>query len=498
MIFQDLLLCQATRILITLGLVWPLQATTNAVPNVVIFITEDQSCDLGILGTKGLDTPSIDHFAKGGVNFTRAFALSPVCSPSKMALFTGTYPHGNSAIHNVPNYGVNFPLPSHRDPSDLSRGGIHEDLPTLIELLREHQIFTAVTSKSHVQPIRKFPFHKGYVHSTTPKDAERITKDVVERAKDRPFFLWYNIGSPHLPFKAVPADNGKWNPKGGLLGDGGVTNVDPNEIVVPACYPDVPAVRQDIADYYGAIECIDDIFQKLIDTLDSEGELDNTLIIYTSDHGIGLHRAKQSIYAAGLQVPLLVSGLDTKGKRTITHPVSHLDLSPTMLDYLGIDQPETMIGKSLRPILNGSQDAFPERPTILTACHRYYSARAVTDGNYYYIHNISQPQGGSLQSPQRVLNEDQYRPGKPWYNRTYSATVSAAGTLPHQLLKQIVEGGLPTEELYDLAKDPWMVHNLINDPKHQELLPKFKQQLLEWRSISGDTAENLKRRTKAR
>ncbi|MGB6220184.1 sulfatase family protein [Haloferula sp.] len=498
MMFQASLLSLATRVLVTLGLAWPLRASDSAVPNVVIFITEDQSCDLGILGTKGLDTPSIDNFARGGVNFTRAFALSPVCSPSKMALFTGTYPHTNSAVRNVENYGVQFPLPKNNDPSDLSRGGVHEDLPTLIELLREHQIFTAVTSKSHVQPIRKFPFHKGYVHCTKPKDAERITKDVIKRAEDRPFFLWYNIGSPHLPFKAVPADNGKWDPKGGLLGDGGVNNVDPKEIEVPACYPDVPAVRQDIADYYGAIECIDEIFQRVIDTLGSEGELDNTLIIYTSDHGIGLHRAKQSIYAAGLQIPLLVSGLDTEGGRTITHPVSHLDLSPTVLDYLGIDQPQTMIGKSLRPILNGSENAFPERPTILTACHRYYPARAVTDGKYYYIQNLSQPKGGSLKRPQRVLNEDQYKPGKPWFNRTYGATVSAEGTLPHQLLKQIVEGGLPAEELYDLDNDPWMVRNLINDPRHRSVVPDLKLQLLEWRKISGDTPENLKRRTTPR
>ncbi|MEP4079392.1 sulfatase [Haloferula sp.] len=464
-------------------------------PNIVIFITEDQSCDLGILGTKGLDTPSIDKFGKGGANFTRAFALSPVCSPSKMALFTGMYPHANSAVRNVPDYGVKFPLPKDKDSSELILGGVHEDLPTLIEILRDNKVFTAVTSKTHVQPIRKFPFHKGYAHSTTPEAAEGIVKNVVKHSKDRPFFLWYNLGSPHLPFNAVPKVNEKWDPKGGLVGDGCVTNVDPKEIEVPACYPDLPAVRQDIADYYGSIECIDGIFQRVIDTLGAEGKLDNTLIIFTSDHGIGLHRAKQSIYAAGLQIPLLVGGLDTKADRTISHPVSHLDLSPTVLDYLGIEQPETMIGKSLRPILTGTQDSFPERPTILTACHRYYSARAVTDGKYYYIQNLSQPKGGTLAKPQPVLNQDQYKPGEPWFNRTYDATVAAKGTLPHKLLKQIVEGGLPEEELYDLAADPWMVNNLINDPRHREVLPELRLQLLEWRSKSGDDPKNLKRQT---
>ena len=464
-------------------------------PNVLIFITEDQSADLGCLGTKGLDTPHLDRFAASGVNFTRAFALSPVCSPSKMALFTGTYPHANSATRNVFNYGVDFPLPADKDPSDLRLGGVHEDLPTLVELLRANDVFTAVSSKTHVQPVRKFPFHAGYRKTGTPRDARALVSDVMERSGDRPFFLWYNIGSPHLPFKNVPQANGKWDPKGGLLGDGGVTNVDPNMIVVPNCYPDVPAVRQDMADYYGAIECIDDIFQAVLKTLEARNELDNTLVIFTSDHGIGLHRAKQSIYAAGLQVPFLARAPDSSGGRTIKHPVSHLDISPTVLDYLGIDQPRSMIGKSLRPILTGRQSTFPDRPTILTACHRYYQARAVNDGSFYYIRNLNQPKGGTLQNARAVLNTDQYQPGPPWFNRTYPATVAAKGTPQFTLLKRIVEGGLPEEELYDLEKDPSMVHNLIGNPEHAPRVATLKKELAKWRKLSGDTPANLKRRT---
>ncbi len=461
--------------------------------NILVFIIEDQSADLGCLGTKGLATPHLDAFAKGGTNFTRAFALSPVCSPSKMALLTGTYPHTNSALRNVKNYGVNFPLPK-KDPSDLKLGGVHEDLPTLIELLREKNIFTAVTSKTHVQPIRKFPFHKGYAKPSRPEDAEHIVSDVIQRSADKPFFLWYNIGSPHLPFRSVPRVHGMWDPEAGINGDGGVTNVDAEAIEVPNCYPDTPAVRQDIADYYGAIQCLDTLFQSVLDTLKEKGELGNTLVIFTSDHGIGLHRAKQSIYAAGLQIPLLVQGPGTKPKQTINHPVSHLDLSPTILDYFEMPQPKSMIGKSLRRIIEGKQSTFPDRPTILTACHRYYSARAVNDGRYYYIKNLTQPKGGTLEKPQRVLNQDQYQSGPPWFNRTYAATAAAKGTLPHTLLKQIVEGQLPNEELYDLKQDPWMINNLIGK-KHQADLPFLKKQLANWRKLSGDHPKNLKRRT---
>ena len=464
--------------------------------NVILVITEDQSADLGCLGTKGLDTPQIDKFCAGGVNFTRAFTLSSVCSPSKMALLTGTYPHTNSAVRNVWNYGVKFPLPKDKDPSDVRLGGVHEDLPTLIEVLRENKIFTGVSFKSHVQPVRKFPFHRGYPDPATPAKARQIINQVVQHSGDRPFFLWFNTAAPHLPFKHYPQAQGKWDPKGGLVGDGGVTNVDPNAIEVPKFYPDTPAVRQDIADYYGAIECVDTVFGAMMQTLKDQDLLENTVIIYTSDHGIGLHRAKQSIYAAGLHVPFLVQAPDQKPGRTIKHPISHLDLSPTILDYFGISKPKTMIGKSLRPVISGKKETFKDRPTILTACHRYYNARAVTDGKYYYIRNLTQPKGGTLAKPQPVLNTDQHQPGPPWFNRTYEATVAAKGTVPHKLLKQIVEGCLPTEELYDLDTDPGMIDNLLEPgKKHSANLPFLKSQLKLWRKQSGDNPTNLKRRT---
>ncbi|MFK7912119.1 MAG: sulfatase-like hydrolase/transferase [Akkermansiaceae bacterium] len=465
--------------------------------NVILVITEDQSTDLGCLGTKGLDTPHIDKFAAEGVNFTRAFTLSPVCSPSKMALLTGTYPHTNSAIRNVYNYGVKFPLPKGSDPSNTKLGGVHEDLPTLIEVLREGGIFTGITFKSHVQPIRKFPFHRGYPDPANPAQARSIINQVVKQSGGGPFFLWFNTAAPHLPFKHYPQAQGKWDPKGGLLGDGGVTNVDPKEIEVPKFYPDTPAVRQDIADYYGAIECVDTTFGAMRAALKQQGMLENTVIIYTSDHGLGMHRAKQSIYAAGLHVPFIVQAPNQKPGRVIKHPISHLDLSPTILDYFGIKKPATMIGKSLRPIINGKNDTFADRPTILTACHRYYSARAVTDGKYYFIRNLTQPKGGSLANAQPVLNTDQYQPGHPWYNRTYEATVKAKGTVPHKLLKQIVEGGLPAQELYDIDTDPGMVNNLLEPgKKHDANLPMLKSQLTMWRKKSGDHPGNLKRRTK--
>ncbi|MEN8848461.1 MAG: sulfatase-like hydrolase/transferase [Akkermansiaceae bacterium] len=485
--------------------------TSPAVPvkNVLFFITEDQSLHLGLYDTnpvggftgdsanpadnttRGLDTPHLDSLGNGGVVFDRAFALSPVCSPSKMALYTGTFPHTNSAHRNVFNYGTNFPLPSGSDPSNTNLGGVHEDLPTLIEVFRDRGWYTAVSSKSHVQPVRKFPYHEGHPSLGTPSAATSAMNDVITKAGDRPFFFWANVGSPHLPFKAVPNVNSVWDPNGGLTGDGGVTNIDANAIDVPNCYPDVPGVRQDIADYLGSIKVIDGIVQACLDTIEARGLTGETLIIFTSDHGIGLHRAKQSIYSTGLQIPLLVSGPDVTGNRRIKEPISHLDLAPTLTDYIGMPQLPSHLGKSLRPIFEGAQNDFPERNTMLTACHRYYNARAVTDGRYYYVRNITKP-SGTLAQPQLALNTDQYQGGSPWFNRTYDATLSATGSLGRDLLLQTVTGknssgeNLPDEELFDLDNDLWCTNNLIDDPALQSIITNLRAELSSWRTATED------------
>ncbi|MFK7850956.1 MAG: sulfatase [Akkermansiaceae bacterium] len=455
--------------------------------HIVFILTEDQGPDLGCLGTKGLDTPNIDVLGQSGVIFEKAFALSPVCSPSKMALFTGTYPHTNSAYRNVRNYGVNFPLKG--DPSDLRLGGVHEDLPTLIEILRKAGWHTAISSKSHVQPIRKFPYHQGHPNPGTPAAAAKVIQNTFRAAGDRPVFLCFNVGSPHLPFRALPRANGVWDPKGGLLGDGGVTNVDPASIEVPNSMPDVPGVRQDWADYYGSIEVVDSLFGTVQSSLADLGLTDKTLLVFSSDHGIGLHRFKQSIY--GLQVPLLIDGPNVEGNRRISEPVSHFDLAPTFLDFAGIETPASMGGKSLLPILSGKEKT-TNRKTVLTACHERYDARAVCDGRYYFVRNLRQVEGATLAQPAKALNADQFQGGKPWFNRAYDATVAATGSPQRKLLKDLVEGKLPDTELYDLENDPWCANNLADKPALAPVIDRLKKEMTQWRASTHDYQESPK------
>lgn len=479
-------------------------ADSRPVRNVVIFLTEDQSADLGCMGTAGLATPAVDSFAKSGVLFERAFCLSPVCSPSKMAMFTGTFPHQNSACRNVPDYGTQFPLVG--DPSNLSLGGVHEDLPTLVEILRKHGYFTATSHKSHVQPVRKWPYHKGYGQPTTPKVARSYINNLISSARGRPFYMTFGIGAPHLPFRGILKDQGKWSETGGLVGDGHATNINPGKIKIPDAYPDQAGVRQDFADYYGAIQCVDAVFAAVIAALRENAALDDTLVIYTSDHGIGLHRAKQSIYATGTRVPFIIAGPGIRSGCRIKAPVSHLDLIPTLLDGLGIPIPADMLGTSLMPILSGTETIVPGRKTIMTTADDKCISRAVCDGRYYYVRNIRKIAGCSLRSPEpnqhgidpqldRGLNTDQYLGGSPWFNRSFTATLAAEGSKGRQLLNTYLTGAVPDEELFDLDSDPWCVNDLANDPKLASLKAGLAEELAAWREISGDQQSPTPRRT---
>jgi N-sulfoglucosamine sulfohydrolase len=482
------------------------ESSAPAIRNVVLFLTEDQGADLGCMGTVGLATPHVDAFARSGMLFEKAFCLSPVCSPSKMAMFTGTYPHTNSAYRNVPNYGTAFPLQG--DPSNLALGGVHEDLPTLIEILRDRGFFTAVCHKSHVQPIRKWPYHKGYGNITTPAAARSCVNQLIADAGERPFYMTFGIGAPHLPFRGILKDQKKWSPAGGLTGDGHATNVDAGAIVVPNCYPDVPEVRQDIADYYGAIQCVDEVFGAVLETLRRQGVLHETLVIYTSDHGIGLHRAKQSVYATGTRVPLVIGGAGIKPATRIEAPVSHLDLMPTLLDILRLPPPAGLPGSSLVPVLTGKAAAVAGRRSVMAAAHDKYDGRAVCDGRYYYVRNLRKIRASQARMPQvgrggidpvldRGLNTDQYLGGSPWFNRSFAATIKATGTLPNRLLADLLAGAVPDEELYDLDADPWCVHNLAGQPAMAGTMAMLREELAAWRKTTGDcdnSPADLKRR----
>lgn len=475
--------------------------------NVLILFPEDMGNHLGSLGTPGIRTPNLDSLARRGVQFTANFCAQPVCSPSKGALYTGRYPHNNGMTRNVHNYSIDkLPIPDGEDPSNTVIPGIHEHIPTLIEILNNEGYFTAITSKTHVQPMRKFRFDmgwgrlgsKGIYQPETWKDLVGLVSD---EAAGKGFFLMANTSLTHAPWQVKLVNNGiSSDPEDRLAPP---TTVDWKKIPVHPFLPDTEVSRKDLARYFAMVQLVDDWTGVLTETLSKEGLADSTLVIFTPDHGMPYQRGKVACYPAGTQIPLIIVGPGVKKGVRINTPVSHVDLMATILEFLGIDAPEIQHGRSLWPILKGDVESFTDRKTVLTETNSWYKARAVTDGRWYYVRNFTQPYheaAGDDPWSNPPMNIDLWLPTHKHYdNQVYTETIRAKDEYPlaYELLAQIVEGRLPEEELYDLENDPWATRNLASDKIHKKLLKSMRRELKDWQIKTDDPLLKERKETDA-
>ncbi|QDU88959.1 Choline-sulfatase [Pirellulimonas nuda] len=405
----------------------------------------------------GLQTPHLDALAREGVNFTHAFCGQSVCSPSKSAIYSGMLPHANGIWRNVFNrHGsrggpdnwipLASPLTPENDPSNTGVGGMHEDLPTLIQLLKRNGVYCALSGKLHVQPARNFPYDV-FV------DAADID-EVIAAAGDKPWLFWCNPGDTHAPFwKSI--QHKLVNPKDR---NSAPNDVDPAAIGMLPWLPDTPAARIDVAQYYSNVRNIDAFVGSMLDRLEASGEADRTLVVFTGDHGIPVQRGKTSVYPAGTQVPCFVRGPDVEGGRVISAPISQMDFNPTFLEALGIEPTAACQGRSLWPILGGQADRVAGRRTVMTETNNSFMsapgngsttmARAVCDGRYYYIRNLIQETvGGPVEQTLFVGsgNGEYGSPGPQYAINLHDDTVlqKEAQPLPYELLRQLCMNDAP-------------------------------------------------------
>ncbi len=448
----------------------------------------------------GLQTPHLDQLARESVVLTRAFCGQSVCSPSKGAIYSGLLPHANGIWRNVHNHHPRhggpenwIPLPSpltkQNDPTNLAVPGMHEDLPNLVQRMKAHHVYCALSGKLHVQPARNFPWD-AFV-DTGDLDA------VIQSAGEKPWFFWCNPGQTHAPFwKSV--QHKLTNPKDR---NSAPKDVDPAEIEMLPWLPDTPACRIDVAQYYSNIRIIDEFVGEMMNKLASSGQAERTIVVFTGDHGIPVQRGKTSIYPAGTHVPLYIRGPGVKAGRVIDTPVSQMDLNPTFLRALEIEPIGACHGASLWPILSGDANQLADRESIMTETNNSFMsapgggdktmARAVCDGRFYYIRNIIQERVDG--PPEQTVfigsgNGEYGDPGPQYAIDLHDEAIRNKDTqpLPYELLRQLCMGDAPPEELYDLDVDPWAINNLVHDQSHSAHLDRMRSEMSRWRELSGD------------
>jgi len=425
-------------------------------PNILLVIADDWSFPhAGAYGDKAVATPAFDRLAREGALFTRAFTAAPSCTPSRAALLTG------QPIHRLAEGGNLWgSLPARFDvyPDLLERAGYH--------------VGHAGKGWGPGQ------FEPGS-RSRNPAGPRFASFDefLAKRSKAQPFAFWFGSTNPHRPYED---------------GSGVKAGIDPARVTVPPFLPDTAAVRSDLADYDAEVQRFDGELATLLAALERLGEIDNTLVIVTSDNGMPFPRAKATVYDAGTRMPLAMRWPARIARgATIDALVSLTDLAPTILDLARVRIPAGVTGRSLVPLLGGKASpsgwdrVFTERErhANVRAGDASYPARAVRTAEYLYIRN--------------------YRPDRwPAGDPTLHFAVGPFGDIDDGPTKQLLierrddpavadffrlsMAKRPAEELYDIKKDSAQVRNVAAEPSYAQVKARLAKELAAWQRATGD------------
>ena len=426
--------------------VWTLPTIADAAPpNILMILSDDHSYPfLSCYGNRNVRTPSIDSLAAGGMKFHRFFTGAPQCVPSRATLMTGRSP--------VAARMTRFSSPLPRDEIAFP------------EVLRQKAgYFTGVCGRSYhldgssrnadtvigrlteKHRMRSFQDRMDFVRQGSDAQAiEQASEFLGRKPADKPFFLWVNFSDPHHAWNAAQSDQPA-----------------PESLQLPAHWPDLPGVRQQVADYMAEINRLDRSVQALLELLAARGFEQNTLVVFAGDNGAALPHGKGSLYDPGCNVPFIIRwpGVVAPGTES-RELVSGEDLGPTLLAAAGVEIPSRMTGTSILPLLKNEAHTarkyvFTERgphgttPVSVNIRNASYDlSRAVRSDRYKLIYNCT---------PWIPYAPVDSAGGQAWQEM---AAAHDAGKLAAGVSATYFTTPRPVYEFYDLDADPAELHNL--------------------------------------
>ena len=437
-------------------------STPERRPNILLAIADDWGYPhAACYGDPVVKTPTFDRLAREGVLFKHAFVSSPSCTPSRGALLSGQH------------------FWRLREGADLW-GTLPADIAVYPHLLEDAGYFVGHTRKG---------WGPGKLGDRTRNPAGPQFKDFAtfldERPKEKPFCFWFGSIDPHRPYEP---------------GSGKASGIDLAKIKLPAALPDAPETRSDVADYYFEVQRFDREVGELLQQLEALGELDNTIVVMTGDHGMPFPRGKANLYDLGTHVPLAIrwgNKIKQPG-RTVSDFVSLPDLAPTFLAAAGVAAPQAMTGRSLLDILTSKTSAEgPPRDYVFFGRERHtqaqeapetggYPMRAIRTADYLYIRNFK-PDRWPVGTPdykkaflgRAWLGDTDNGPSKEylWLHRDEPAV------RPYYAL---AFDKRPAEELYDLRSDADQQHNVAGDKTHAAAKKELSARLVRELEATSD------------
>jgi N-sulfoglucosamine sulfohydrolase len=436
-------------------------ADSGTKPNILLLLSDDHSYPyVSCYGNTNVKTPALDRFAAEGMKFHRFFTAAPQCVPSRAALMTGRSPVAARIT---------------RFSSPLARDEI-----TFPELLKKDAgYFVGVCGRSYhldgsgkrgdpgqleKHGLRTFEQRFDYVKTgSDTKAAEQAAEFLSLKPQDKPFCLWLNFSDPHHVWNA-PAE---FRP-------------DPASLKLPAHWPDLPGMREQLADYCAEVNRLDRSVKAVLDLLEQRGLTRNTLVLFAGDNGAALPHGKGSLYDPGSNVPFLVRwpGRIKPGGESHTL-LSGEDVAPTLLAAAGLPIPARMSGVSFLPLLKAEaftprKHIFVERgphgsvPVSLNMNSSGYDlARAVRSDRNKFIYNCT---------PWIPYGPVDSSEGAAWKEMN---AANAAGKLADGLRSTYFTTPRPVYELYDLQSDPSELNNVSGQPEFAAIEQELREALTE-------------------
>ncbi len=428
----------------------------NTHPNILYFIAHDVGKHLGCYDVP-VSSPCIDAFAREAVQFEHAFCNAPACSPSRICAMTGLYAHTSGGV-GLAHMG--WPLPA--------------TVPTIVDYLNAAGYETIHSGMEHERHPGlnhyQVDLQQHWVHFDTQRGVDEALAYLAQRDRGRPFYL--NIGSqqPHAS---------TWDKTDRMYGGA----VPPEDVYIPPYLPDTPGLRRDFGRFQAALRYMDTHFGRLLDGLRQLGHDRDTIIIFTTDHGIAAPRSKGTLYDRGVEIALLVRLPNAARAGTrITHLLQNIDNVPTLLEAAGAPIPSQLQGRSFWPLLAGGAYTPHERIFVERNFHgehrlhgvkgdyvdRYDPVRAVRTNDFHYIRWF-----------------DPTIKCRPWLPMEYPAarlpaSESADFCLPPPSAPRA------EVELYHVRHDPQEFINIAGRPEFRHIEADLAGQLQRWMEATDD------------
>jgi N-sulfoglucosamine sulfohydrolase len=402
-------------------------------PNILQITTHDSGRHVGCYGHPTLRTPNIDVLAADGVRLTNYFAVCPICCASRATMLTGRYPQSHGLMD------LCF------SPFDWALGPDEQHITHVLAQAGYRNLLFGIQHEVDHRDIGRLAFDKTYpcVADGRTRTAPDIAADVTaflespEAGGDRPFYAQIGFFETHTPFDF-----------------GGCEPDSANGVVVPPYLVEDETTRAMMAGYQGAVRRADEAVGRIVEALDRNGLAEDTILVFTTDHGIELPRAKWFCYDPGIAIACIFRwpGGRLAGGRPCEQLLSNVDYLPTVLDLAGVAVPDRVQGRSFAGALR-DDSASPVRQAVYAMYHKTQSRCVRTERHKFIRHFDAATDFGSV--PVRFADVLSKRP----IRRT---------------------------ELYDLSVDPNEFENLINRPAVADVQRRLDAMLWKWMASVGD------------